>query len=120
MKPDYYLKSCTKYLKQGKEIRQNWTAPETFDIWVCVIFDHYFKTFISGREAESLLPLSNYGIFLIFSNFLVGNSLVNSHTVFFILDTKKYRLTLCQVEPVLKRWKCQSIMWKIVVSYSFI
>ena len=31
-----------KYIKQGKEVRKNQTAAENFDIYICLIFGHYY------------------------------------------------------------------------------
>ena len=37
---------------QSKEIKQNGTRPKNFDVCICVIFDCYDHTFISGRETR--------------------------------------------------------------------
>ena len=36
-------------MEQSKEIKQNWAGGENFDNSLIVVFDHYFKRFISGR-----------------------------------------------------------------------
>ena len=43
--------SPTKYLEQFKEIQENWTGLENFDIYFCVLFDCYCQSLISGSEA---------------------------------------------------------------------
>ena len=37
-------------MKQCQEIKQNWTGQENFEIYFCVIFDHYYQFFIYGRK----------------------------------------------------------------------
>ena len=44
-----HLFSQTKYFEQSKEIQQNWTGLEHFDIYFCVLFDCYIQILISGR-----------------------------------------------------------------------
>ena len=39
------LQSWTKYLEENKEIKQNWTAAESFDNCLYVAFEHYYKGF---------------------------------------------------------------------------
>lgn len=39
-----------KYNHVVSQIRQNWTETENLDICFCLIFDGYYKSFISGRE----------------------------------------------------------------------
>ena len=46
----YLLQSWTKYLEQSKEIKQNLTGTENFDNCFCVIFDCYYKSFISAKK----------------------------------------------------------------------
>ena len=41
------LQSSTKYLKQTEEIKQD------FDNRFCVILQHYYRSFISGRKTGS-------------------------------------------------------------------
>ena len=44
------LQSWTKYLEQSKEIQENWTIIEKFDIYFCVFFDYITKVlFLKGR-----------------------------------------------------------------------
>ena len=44
------LQSYAKYLEQTREIQQNWTGQEKFDIYFCVFFDCCCQTLISERE----------------------------------------------------------------------
>ena len=44
------LQSCTKYLDQSKNIKQNWTGAEISDNSFCVIFGRCYISFISGRK----------------------------------------------------------------------
>ena len=37
------MQSVTKYMAKSKEIKQNWTRSENFDISLCVNFDRYFQ-----------------------------------------------------------------------------
>ena len=39
-------------MKQNEDIKQNWKGTENFDICFCVIFKHYCRSFISGRETR--------------------------------------------------------------------
>ena len=39
-----------KYIKESKEIKQNRTGTENFDICFYVIFNRCYQRFISGRE----------------------------------------------------------------------
>ena len=41
-----------KIYQQCQEIKQNWAGRENFDICFCVIFDHLYQSFISGRKTE--------------------------------------------------------------------
>ena len=36
--------------KKKKEIKQNWIKVENFDNYFCVIFDHYYKSFVSRKK----------------------------------------------------------------------
>ena len=42
--------SYEKYLAKGREIMQNWTRPENFDMCFCVRFDHNCQKLIFGGE----------------------------------------------------------------------
>ena len=59
------LQSWAKYFKQNREIQQNQTGKETFDIYFCVFFDCYCHSLISGRETRHMSP-PEFEIFLIF------------------------------------------------------
>ena len=41
----------SKYMKGGKEINLNLNRTENFDICICLTFDNYYQSFISGSEA---------------------------------------------------------------------
>ena len=47
--------SRTKYLEQNREIQQNWTGQENFDIDYFAVFNCYDLSLISGRESEYYL-----------------------------------------------------------------
>ena len=42
--PYPHLQFRTRYFGQGKEIRQNWTGLEHFDICCCKLFDFYCQS----------------------------------------------------------------------------
>ena len=54
-----------KSLKQNKEVQQNWTGSENFDICFCIIFCHCKSSF-SGKETGHWASTN----LLIFYNFL--------------------------------------------------
>ena len=39
-------------MEQGKEIKENCSGTQNFDICYCKPFDRCYKSFISGRENE--------------------------------------------------------------------
>ena len=54
-------------LWKSEEIKQNWTIEENFDNYFYVMFDRYYKSFISGwKTAHFTLFPPNFGIFLKF------------------------------------------------------
>ena len=72
--------SWAKYLEQIKEVKQNWARAEDFGNYFRVIFNRYYRSFISGRKTWCLaLSPPNFDIVLIFPDFrqsikLLGNS----------------------------------------------
>ena len=43
------------YLENLRKNTQNWTRPENFDIWFCLIFDCLFQKVISGKRLDTRL-----------------------------------------------------------------
>ena len=57
-------------MKRNKEINLNQTGPESFDIPSCMVFNHYFQSFISRWEArQQVLCLPNFESFGTLLNF---------------------------------------------------
>ena len=54
------LYSQTKYLKQSKEIKQNWTETGKSDMKFCITFNHYYQSFISERVDQALDWLNHF------------------------------------------------------------
>ena len=46
------MSNLTNYLKQGKEIKQNWTRRKCFENFFCVTFDRCCQLCISGSETR--------------------------------------------------------------------
>ena len=46
----YLLQSSTNILEQSKGIKQNWTGAKDIDNCICLIFDHFYKSFVSVRK----------------------------------------------------------------------
>ena len=44
------IKLVTKYLTKSKNIKQNWTRPERFDVWSCICFDCYYQKLVFGGD----------------------------------------------------------------------
>ena len=45
-----FRQSWAKYLEQNREIQENWTGQEKFDICFCVLFECYCQSLICWRE----------------------------------------------------------------------
>ena len=74
-------KTQTKYLEQNREIQQQWTGHEKFDIYFLMFFHSLCQSFISGRGTGywAMSP-PKLEIFLIFPYFLRSLVLSRSAT----------------------------------------
>ena len=63
----FFLQFWRKYFGQSKEIKeikQNCLVLKHFDVYLCLIFDHYYQSFISGTvTGHWALYLPNFEIF---------------------------------------------------------
>ena len=46
----YYRQWRNNYLGQSKRLKPNWRGPVFFDIYYCIVFEHYYQKFIFDRE----------------------------------------------------------------------